>query len=671
MVALKIDQNIFTVKEGISILEACQYVGIKIPRFCYHETLSIAGNCRMCLIKLEADDKLLISCLTEVDSDMEILSNDPIILKVREEIIEFLLLNHPLDCPICDQGGECDLQDQTKIFGSSNTKFNLNKTSVEDKDLGTFIKSIMTRCIHCTRCVRFSNEIIGLNFFGTLSRGNLTEIGLYSADFFNSEISGNVIDLCPVGALTSKPYTFKSRPWELKSLETIDLTDSMGSNIYINFTEANIARIIPKLNSEINETIISDKARFSYDAFYSFNNLTKVSEFNINNNLKFHNTDEFITKLKSKRKTKNLILFSDDLNFESMNLLKKISIKYSEILIRSINTRQYNNKNNIFLNPTNNLKDIKDLIPESIFFLALNPRTEIALINNRIRFLSFNNYIEIYNFGYKFDSTLKNSFLNISINALLQFIEGKFKKISSAFINSNNALVLSGHSLKERGVCVNDLQEFFRKINPSIVFLKVPTASNYTGSLFLNFKPVSTIDILKSNLIFIIKCRETSFLKKHLLKKNVDYIFFSNYVLNFKLINNFQIPIKNIYEEEGTYFNLEFRPQISRKLFETKMNAKSIFNILISVFNIKNPRFKHNSFIYQLLKDPSIFIENSTKVYLELYNNKFYNNTINSIKNYPIKSQIIDFFRTSYFTDYSKNMLIASQEFQKRNSNFF
>jgi NADH dehydrogenase/NADH:ubiquinone oxidoreductase subunit G len=289
MVFLKLNGFEFVVKEEISVLEACKFVGIKIPRFCYHETLSIAGNCRMCLVRTvkpeitfetnyvdknvdfeylktvnplikptsfnkevilenseeDKEDLFIISCLTPVQSNMSIVSNDPIIRKVREEILEFLLLNHPLDCPICDQGGECDLQDQTKNFGSNRSKFIFNKVGVEDKDFGFFIKSVMTRCIHCTRCVRFSSEIAGFDSFGVLNRGGHTEIGMYSNySTFNSEISGNVIDLCPVGALTSKPYTFKARPWELKSIETIDLTDSVGSNIYSHFSDSEIFRVI-------------------------------------------------------------------------------------------------------------------------------------------------------------------------------------------------------------------------------------------------------------------------------------------------------------------------------------------------------------------------------------------------------------------------------------------
>jgi len=266
MIKIKINNLDFLVKSDVSVLEACKYVGIHIPRFCYHETLSVAGNCRMCLVEIEKTPKPVSSCTLPVSNNMQIFVDTPLVKKARENVLETLLLNHPLDCPICDQGGECDLQDQTKLWGSDYSRFFINKRGVEDKFCGPLIKTIMTRCIHCTRCVRFGSEIAGIEYFGTLNRGTSTEIGGYVSKMFNSEISGNVIDLCPVGALTSRPYAFKVRPWELRSNESIDLSDSLGSNIYVNFKESEVMRILPKNNSKINETIISDKARFSYDS---------------------------------------------------------------------------------------------------------------------------------------------------------------------------------------------------------------------------------------------------------------------------------------------------------------------------------------------------------------------------------------------------------------------
>ena len=213
MLFININNKLFFVKKNISILEACKFVGITIPRFCYHETLSVSGNCRMCLVELETNpNKPISSCTLPISDDIHILTDTPFVKKARENVLETLLLNHPLDCPICDQAGECDLQDQAKNYGIKTSRFFFNKRSVEDKFLGSLVKTIMTRCIHCTRCVRFSDEHLGVKLLGTLNRGHNTEIGTYISSIFNSNLSGNVIDLCPVGALTSKSYAFKARP---------------------------------------------------------------------------------------------------------------------------------------------------------------------------------------------------------------------------------------------------------------------------------------------------------------------------------------------------------------------------------------------------------------------------------------------------------------------------
>ena len=264
-VNLTIDGIDVEVTAGSSVLQACEVLGLEIPRFCFHERLLIAGNCRMCLVEIEKSPKPQASCAIPVMPGMKVFTNTPLVKKAREGVLEFLLLNHPLDCPICDQGGECDLQDQAMIYGSDRSRFMERKRGVEDKNLGPLIKTIMTRCIHCTRCVRFATEVAGVEVLGTTARGIDTEIGTYVEKMFKSELSGNVIDLCPVGALTSKPYAFTARPWELRTTESIDTLDSTGSNIRIDARGTEILRIIPRLNESINEEWISDKTRFAYD----------------------------------------------------------------------------------------------------------------------------------------------------------------------------------------------------------------------------------------------------------------------------------------------------------------------------------------------------------------------------------------------------------------------
>lgn len=264
-----IDGKSVFVDPGSTILQACALVGVDIPRFCYHERLSIAGNCRMCLVEVEKSVKPVASCAMPVMKGMRIKTDSPLTKKAREGVMEFLLVNHPLDCPICDQGGECDLQDQSMAFGSDKSRFTDNsyagKRAVEDKNLGPLVKTIMTRCIHCTRCVRFANEVAGVPDLGTTGRGNDMQIGTYVDKFFASELSGNVIDLCPVGALTSKPYSFTARPWETRKAESVDVMDALGSNIVVSHRTNEVLRIIPRMHEDINEEWISDKTRFAYD----------------------------------------------------------------------------------------------------------------------------------------------------------------------------------------------------------------------------------------------------------------------------------------------------------------------------------------------------------------------------------------------------------------------
>ena len=266
-VEIFVDGKPVSVEPGITLIQACDLAGVEIPRFCYHDRLAVAGNCRMCLIELEKSPKPVASCAMPVVAGMKVWTNTPMVKKAREGVMEFLLANHPLDCPICDQGGECDLQDQAVGYGSDRGRFAefVGKRAVEDKNFGPLVKTSMNRCIHCTRCVRFANEVAGVEELGTSGRGNDMQIGTYIEKMLDSELSGNIIDLCPVGALTSKPYEFRARPWELTGVESVDVLDAMGSSVRVDIRGHEVMRILPRLNEEINEEWATDKARFSYD----------------------------------------------------------------------------------------------------------------------------------------------------------------------------------------------------------------------------------------------------------------------------------------------------------------------------------------------------------------------------------------------------------------------
>src|SRR6187551_3757782 len=251
---------------GMTVLQVAELAGEEIPRFCYHERLSIAGNCRMCLVEVKpGPPKPQASCALPAAENQEIFTNTPMVKKARKGVMEFLLINHPLDCPICDQGGECDLQDQAMAYGFDRGRFEENKRAVPDKNFGPLVETHMNRCIHCTRCIRFLTEIAGVEELGATGRGEAMEITTYVERALGSELSANIVDLCPVGALTSKPYAFVARPWELRKTESVDVLDAVGSNIRIDSRGAQVLRILPRLNEAVNEEWLADKSRYAHD----------------------------------------------------------------------------------------------------------------------------------------------------------------------------------------------------------------------------------------------------------------------------------------------------------------------------------------------------------------------------------------------------------------------
>ena len=277
MTKLIVDGREIDVPPEYTLLQACEAAGAEIPRFCFHERLSIAGNCRMCLIEVVGTPKPQASCAMGVkdlppnrDGTPKVISTkSAMVRKAREGVMEFLLINHPLDCPICDQGGECDLQDQAMAYGVDNSRYQENKRAVEDKYIGALVKTVMNRCIHCTRCVRFSTEVAGVPELGAIGRGEDMEITTYLETAMTSELQGNVVDLCPVGALTSKPYAFAARPWELNKTESVDVMDAVGSAIRIDTRGREVMRILPRVNDDVNEEWISDKTRHVVDGLRS------------------------------------------------------------------------------------------------------------------------------------------------------------------------------------------------------------------------------------------------------------------------------------------------------------------------------------------------------------------------------------------------------------------
>jgi formate hydrogenlyase subunit 6/NADH:ubiquinone oxidoreductase subunit I len=428
MVTIKINNFEIFVRSNISVLEACNLIGIKIPRFCFHEMLSVAGNCRMCLIEVENSEKPVASCVTLVSENLSIFTNSLAVKKARENVIETLLINHPLDCPICDQAGECDLQDQTRTFGNNFSRFQFKKRGVEDKDCSIFIKTIMTRCIHCTRCVRFCNEIAGVPFFTTFNRGVNTEIGNYNSNFFLSEISGNVIDLCPVGALTAKSYSFTDRSWkEEKLVETIDLNDSLGSNMYAKFEGDWHIKTVPKFNSDINNSFISDKARYNlYPEILEIKNRAKE--------------EIHLEKL--------LCLVDGNVPLDYLLDIRP-NQTWSGPEHRVTKTVEIIRKKNIYLSETKDFISKLDKTSGICFIFSSCIKLESTLLNARLRFQYINSEkkFDIHSFSRFINNNIPTNFANLNNKYLISLIEGK--TILSFFLfNSKQPSIILGNSLK-------------------------------------------------------------------------------------------------------------------------------------------------------------------------------------------------------------------------------
>ena len=386
MPKLTIDGNEVEVDAGLTVLQACEQIGIEIPRFCYHERLSIAGNCRMCLVALERAPKPVASCAMPVAEGMVVHTNTPEVHKMRKGVMEFLLINHPLDCPICDQGGECDLQDQAMGYGLDHSRNKENKRAVEDTEMGPLIETTMTRCIHCTRCVRFTTEVAGVTDMGMLFRGEHAEITTYLEKSLDSELSGNVIDLCPVGALTSKPYAFVARPWELKKTETIDAMDAVGSNIRVDARGSEVMRVLPRLNEDVNEEWISDKTRFACDGLRR--QRLDRPYVRVDGKLKPASWDEAFAVIKSKvgglEGSKIAAIAGDMADCESMVALKALMTNLGS---GNMDCRQDGSK----LDPrvragyifNTSIAGIESA--DALLIVGANPRVEAAVLNARIR----------------------------------------------------------------------------------------------------------------------------------------------------------------------------------------------------------------------------------------------------------------------------------------------
>ncbi len=450
MPTLTIDGVEITVDSGVTLMQACEEAGAEIPRFCYHDRLSIAGNCRMCLVEQENAPKPIASCAMPAADGMVIHTNSPSIKKAREGVMEFLLINHPLDCPICDQGGECDLQDQSMAYGGNDSRYDENKRAVTEKNMGPLIKTVMTRCIHCTRCIRFAQEVAGVEEIGALGRGEHMEISTYLEQSMTSELSGNVIDLCPVGALTSKPYAFTARSWELEKTESIDVHDAVGSNIRVDVRGKEVMRILPRLNEDVNQEWLADRSRFAYDGLKK----GRLDKPYVRVDGKLTEAtweDAFKTiadKVAGTDGSKIAGIAGDLADVESMTALKDLLISLgSANLDCRTDGVQYDasNRASYLFNSTISGIDQAD----ALLIIGANIREDAPIINARIRQQSLTGNMQIAVIGETLDLTYDYDYLGAGAQTLADLVSGN-GAFAQTLKDASNPMIIMGQNVLSR-----------------------------------------------------------------------------------------------------------------------------------------------------------------------------------------------------------------------------
>jgi NADH-quinone oxidoreductase subunit G len=589
-------------EKGMTVLQACELADVEIPRFCYHEKLSIAGNCRMCLVELEKAPKPIASCAMPASEGMNIKTNTTFVEKARKGVMEFLLANHPLDCPVCDQGGECDLQDQSLYYGVDKSRFVENKRYVKEKYMGPLIKTQMTRCIHCTRCVRFATEVAGVPEIGAIGRGENMEITTYLEKSMESELSANVIDLCPVGALTSKPYAFEARPWELKKTESVDVMDAVGSNIRIDTYNWEVKRILPRLNNEINEEWISDKTRYSCDGLLK--QRLDVPYIKKNNKLQKSTWDEainlLINKIHSVQPNEIAGHVGDMINMENALSFKKF---FKTLNSENLEFREKNfyinsdEKMNYIFNSS--IKGIEEA--DLILLVGTNPRHEATILNARIRKTFVQKKIPIFSIGNPGDLTYEYKIIGDSTEDIKKIVN-KEHDFSQKLLLAKKPIIIIGESaleLKSGEYIFEEFKKFLTKNN------LINENWNGLNILVQNASTVGLLDlkILQSkkekSSAFFDNLRTRKFKLLYLLgsdnlefQKNDEFVVYQgSHGDRGAEIADLILPSAAYTEQNGLYENLEGRIQEGKKAsypIGEALEDWKIFNRIIKKLDFKD-----------------------------------------------------------------------------------
>lgn len=596
MPKLTIDGQLVEVPAGTSILQAAEQIGIEIPVFCYHPRLSVAGNCRMCLVEVEKAPKPVASCAMPASDGMVVSTNTELVRKAREGTLEFLLINHPLDCPICDQGGECDLQDITMNYAASTGRYAENKRAVVDKNMGPLVKTTMTRCIHCTRCVRFLSEVAGVPEVGAVGRGEHMEITSYLDQSLTSELSGNIIDICPVGALTSKPYAFTARPWDLTKTETIDVMDAVGSNIRVDSRGRDVMRVLPRLHEDINQEWISDKTRFSCDGL----KYQRLDRPYVRRDGKLVETtweDALTTTaraIQAVQHTETGFLVGDLADCESIFALKTLALSLGA---QHLDCRQDGAflstecRNHYLFNTT--VSGIQQA--DACLLIGANPRHEATMVNAALRRRFGDGTFPIAAVGEPIDLTYPVTWLGNS-SAILEELatgEGAFAQALSA---AQFPMIILGMGVLQRP----DAQAILSLIQKMIVRYQIVkpveswngynvlhTAAARVGGLDLGFLPQkngsATQDIIKKashgeiKFLYLLGCDEHDISQ---VSKSCTIVYQGHHGDKGAQIADIILPGAAYTEKDATYVNLEGRVQRAFAAVATPGEARQDWAII-------------------------------------------------------------------------------------------
>ncbi|KAB0539287.1 NADH-quinone oxidoreductase subunit G [Pseudochrobactrum saccharolyticum] len=613
MAKIKVDGNEIEVPDHYTLLQAAEEAGATVPRFCFHERLSIAGNCRMCLVEVKGGPpKPAASCAMGVrdlrpgpnGETPEIFTNTPMVKKAREGVMEFLLINHPLDCPICDQAGECDLQDQAMAFGTDGSRYRENKRAVENKYIGPLVKTIMTRCIHCTRCVRFTTEVAGISELGLTGRGEDAEITTYLERAMTSELQGNVIDLCPVGALTSKPYEFQARPWELNKTESIDVMDALGSNIRVDTRGREVMRIMPRLNEQVNEEWISDKTRFIWDGLRT--QRLDRPYVRVNGRLQAASWSEAFAAVKAavaKTSAAKIGAIAGDLaNVEELYALKSLMTKLGSV---NIDARQdgvaldpkFGRASYIF-NPT--IEGIEQA--DAILIVGSNPRFEASVLNARILKRQRQGGLQIGLIGEQADLRYAYNYLGAGSDTLAQVASGK-DKFFDVLKNAQRPLILIGQGaltgesgeavLAQAAALANAVGAVSEEWNG---FAVLHTAAARVGALDLGFVPgeggAKAADMVgQMDVLFLAGADELD-----LSNKGSSFVvYIGTHGDAGAHAADVILPGSTYTEKSGTYVNTEGRVQLANRAGFAPGEAKEDWAILRALSDILGAKLPFDS----------------------------------------------------------------------------